>query len=311
MNPYTCPLASVFNLPVPRPALLRVSLLAVASVLIWDGGSASAQLLGPCPVAAEPLFRVLSARIPCAFAAHDQAADEAPALSPGRAFVYSALVPGLGQQRQGKRRWLAYLAVEGASWIAFGHARWSATDLRGQYRDLAWDVGRQFNGVRIDGEFPYYEAMGKFEKSGAFDTDPGTPGVQPETDPSTFNGRAWSLLTQIHFPPGANPLPGDPEYEGALADYEVRAYEEWFEWSWAGQSAARTDYSELIDSSDGYFSRASQFLGVVVANHLLSGIDAFVTARIQASGRTHTEAQIRVVPRDRRRGIGLVLQVRH
>ena len=208
-------------------------------------------------------------------------------------------------------RWLAYLAVEGVAWIAFGRAQRSATDERGQYQDLAWDVARSFNGPRVDGDFRYYETMEKFLASGAFDTDSAAPGIQPEMDPSTFNGRVWSLSTEIYFPAGANPGPGDPEYEAALVDYQTRAYAERFEWSWAGQSASWTDYMDLIDSSDGSFRRASQFLGVVVANHLLSGVDAFVTARIQGSGRNQAEAQIRLVPRDDRKGLGLVLQVRH
>ena len=130
-------------------------------------------------------------------------------------------------------------------------------------------------------------------------------------DPSTFNGQEWFLATQVHFPPGTNPLPGDPEYEAALADYRTRAYDARFEWSWAGQSAALTDYKDLIDSSDGSFKRASQFLGVVIANHLLSGVDAFVTARIQGSGRSQTEVQIRLLPPHDGNRLGLVLQVRH
>ena len=303
MNRYTCPLASVFK--------RLSSLIAVGSVLGWDAGGASAQVLGPCPVLAEQVFQALLAPTSCPLAERHQVADAEPALSPGPAFLYSALVPGLGQRKLGKRRWVAYLAVEGATWIAFGHARWSATDRRGQYQDLAWNVGRQFNGSRVDGDFRYYEAMEKFETSGAFDTDPEAPGVQPQMDLSTFNGRAWSLATEIHFPAGANPLPGDPEYEAALADYQARAYDERFEWSWTGQSPAWTDYMDLIESSDGYFRRASQFLGVVIANHVLSGVDAFVTARIQGSGQNQTEVQIRLVPPVHTKWLGLVIQVRH
>ncbi len=280
-------------------------------MLSWDAGGASAQLPDRCSALAEPLLHVLPGWTACPFRAGSQATDEPPALSPGRAFLYSALVPGLGQRGLGKRRWLAYLAVEAASWVVFGRARSSATNLRGQYRDLAWEVARSFGGSRVDGDFPYYEAMDKFEASGSFDTDATAPGVQPQMDPSTFNGRAWSLATEIHFPPGTNPSPGDPAYEAALADYRTRAYDERFEWSWAGQSANRTQYMDLIDSSDDHFRRASQFLGVVIANHLLSGIDAFVTARIQSSGRTQTEARIRLVPLDDRKGLALVLQVRH
>ena len=234
MNRYTCPLASVSRellkegggLLIPRGSLLRVSVFAVGSVLGLDAGGASAQVLGPCRVLAEQLFQVIPVPAPCPLFGKGQVADAEPALSPGRAFLYSALVPGLGQRQLGKGRWVAYLAVEGATWIAFGHARWSATNRRGQYRDLAWDVGRQFNGARVDGDFPYYEAMKNFAASGAFDTDPVAPGVQPQMDGSTFNGRAWSLATDIHFPPGVNPLPGDPEYEAALVEYQARAYDE-------------------------------------------------------------------------------------
>ncbi len=209
MSRYTCPLASVSR--------ELSSLIAVGSVLAWVAGGASAQVLDPCPVLAEPLFQVLPGRTSCLsvagrqdLVAGHQDTDGLPTLSPGRAFLYSALLPGFGQRRLGKGRWIAYLAVEGAAWIGYAHARWSATDQRGQYQDLAWDVARTFNGARIDGDFSYYETMEKFLTSGAFDTDPVAPGIQPQMDPSTFNGRTWSLATEIHFPPGSNPLPGDP-----------------------------------------------------------------------------------------------------
>ena len=267
-------------------------------------------LPAPSAVRAEPLFQVLSTQTSCPLATGSQDAAELP-LSPGQALLYSALVPGLGQRKLGKGRWIAYLAVEGAAWIAFGRKQRSATQESGQYRDLAWETARSFGGSRVDGDFPYYETMEKFLASGAFDTDPSVPGIQPEMDPSTFNGQAWVLATEIHFPPAANPLPGDPEYEAALADYQDRAYDEQFEWSWAGQPAALTDYTELIDSSDRSFRRASQSLGVVIANHLLSGIDAFVTERIRRSGRSQTEVHIRLLPPDDRNRLGLVLQVRH
>lgn len=273
-------------------------------------GGVSAQVLPPCPVQADRLLQILPASTSCPFTIGRQIADAEPSIGPAQALLYSALIPGLGQRKLGKGRWVAYLAVEGATWIAFGQARRSAADGRDQYRDLAWDVSRTFSGPRLDGFFPYYEAMENFEVSGAFDTDLVAPGVQPQMDPSSFNGRAWTLATEIHFSPGANPLPGDPEYAAALAEYQVRAYDERFEWSWAGQSAAWRDYMDLIESSDGSFRSASQFLGVVVANHLISGIDAFLTSRIQAFGSDQAEAQIRLEPRADTRGVRLVLRIR-
>jgi len=310
VNRCTCPLASDSINLGPKQCYGWASRIAVSSVLGLGAGGVSAQALDPCPVLAEPLFQVLPSRTLCPLVAGYQDADDRSAISPGRAFLYSALLPGLGQRELDKGRWLAYLAVEAAAWIAFGQARWSATDRRGQYQDLAWDVARSFNGPRTDGDFPYYESMEKFLASGTFDTDPTVPGIQPEMDLSTFNGRAWSLVTEIHFPPGVNPGPGDPEYAAALVDYQTRAYDERFEWSWAGQAAALADYMDLIDSSDTSFRRSTQFLGVVIANHLLSGIDAFMTERIQGAGRDQAEVQLRLVPSDDRRGLALVLQVR-
>jgi hypothetical protein len=323
VNRCTCLLASASRKPLRerrgpparRGCHFRAILFAAGALVAALPGShpggAAAQVLGACPLRTDKLFQAHRAPTSCPSAADHQVADTEPSLSPGRAFLYSTLVPGLGQQKLGRGRWLAYLAVEGAAWIAFGRARGSATDRRDEYRNLAWDVGRTFGGARVDGDFPYYEAMEKFETSGAFDTDPVTPGVQPQMDPSTFNGRAWSLATDIHFPPGTNPLPGDPEYTNALADYQTRAYDEGFEWSWTGQSAAWSDYMDLIESSDRSFRRASQFLGVVIANHLLSGIDAFLTARVPGSGGDQAEARIRLEPNDDRRGLRLVLRVRH
>jgi len=259
----------------------------------------------------EPLLQVLPTQTSCPLVADRQDADALSKLSPARALLYSALVPGLGQRKLGKGRWIAYLAVEAAAWIAFGHEQWSATQVRDQYRDLAWDVARTFDGPRVDGDFPYYESMEKFLTSGAFDTDPSATGIQPQMDPSTFNGQEWFLATQIHFSSGTNPGPGDPEYEAALAAYRTGAYDERFEWTWAGESVPWTKYMELIDSSDDSFRHASQLLGVVIANHILSGIDAFVTARIQGSGTSQTEVQLRLVPPDATHRVGLVLRVRH
>ena len=119
MSRYTCPLAFVSR--------ALSSLLAVGSVLGWVVGGASAQVLDRCPVLAEPLFQVLPGRTSCpSVAGHQdlvaghQDTDGLPGLSPGRAFLYSALLPGLGQRRLGKGRWIAYLAVEGAAWIGYG-----------------------------------------------------------------------------------------------------------------------------------------------------------------------------------------------
>ena len=235
--------------------------------------------------------------------------DEAT-LAPARALLYSALLPGASQWKMGQRRWIAYAVLEGVAWVAFGRARSSALDLRDRYQTLAWDEARTFAGTRTDGDFAYYEAMEKFETSGTFDVDVALPGVQPQTDLSTFNGRTWALAMQIFFAPGTTPGPGDPAYEDALTFYHDEGYDERFEWTWVGLTNEWEGYRDLIASSDEDFRRASQFAGVVIANHLLSGVDGFITARVRAAAGEQAVARLRLAPDPGTRGIGLILEVR-
>ena len=232
-------------------------------------------------------------------------------LGTGRAFLYSALLPGASQWKMGQRRWIAYLILEGVSWVAFGRARTSAVDLRDRYETLAWDVARTFSGPRVDGDFAYYETLEKFESSGAFDVDPTTSGIQPQTNPSTFNGSTWALAMQIFFAPGTDPAPGDPQYEDALAFYRAEGYDERFEWTWAGSPGEWDEYGDVIASSDRDFRRASQFAGVVIANHLLSAADGFITARVRAAAGERSMARFRVARAPITGELELILQVRH
>lgn len=199
--------------------------------------------------------------------------------SAGRAFLYSAVLPGSGQAAMGSRRWVAYAAVEVVGWLFYADARTDVGRLRGEYRDLAWEVARARPDPRQDGRFEYYEALAKFERSGAFDRDPVSAGLQPELDGSTFNGRIWNLATEIFFPAGSNPVPGTPVWEQALDYYRERAAGETFLWDWDGNTADRSNFKSLIRESDDRSQDASLLLGAVVANHLVSALDAYLTTR--------------------------------
>ena len=287
----------------------RSGVVIVASLLAFLPILCVAQVVPvpACSSIADPLFPDRGA---CETIEPVQAIDASRSLGPGKAFFYSALLPGASQKKMGQRRWLAYVAVEGISWIVFGRARSSAAASRDQYRDSAWDVARSFGGVREDGDFPYYEALARFESSGAFDADAMLAGIQPQMDPSTFNGVTWQLATQVFFPEGSDPGPGDPEYEAALEYYRSRAYDERFEWDWGGSGGEWVAYRGLIESSDADFRRASQFLGVVIANHLLSGVDAFITARLRSVASVSRGATLRLHGDRTGHRLGLLLQVR-
>jgi hypothetical protein len=211
-----------------------------------------------------------------------------PSLAPP---LLSLVLPGAGQHVLGQRRKWAYLAAEAAAWAFHLERRAAGRRYRDGYRDLAWEQARLPNGARVDGDFGYYETLRKWERSGAFDADPGLVGVQPELDPTTFNGSIWALAARIFLQGGVSVPEADPAYQAALAYYHERAYHAAMLWDWSAAPMARAEFGRLIDASDDRFRTATALLGVVLANHLLSAGDAFLAAR----GRPG-RAQLRLVP---------------
>jgi hypothetical protein len=197
----------------------------------------------------------------------------------GRALppVLSVLVPGTGQLAQEQRRGWAYLALEAAGWLVYADRRNSASAYRSRYRDLAWETARANGTERIEGDFTYYERLTQWERSGRYDRDPGSPGVQPETDPSTFNGSIWDRARRIYGVGSEDPE--SPGYRAALDYYRDLAYGEPFLWDWSPHPDARVRYASLIRTSDTRFQHATIALGFVIANHLISAADAFVSVR--------------------------------
>jgi hypothetical protein len=199
-----------------------------------------------------------------------------PSLAPAG---LSLVLPGAGQHVLGQRRKWIYAALEVVGWTVFFERRSAGGDYRDRYRDFAWDVGRIQTGTRVDGDFDYYETLSHWTASGAYDLDAATSGVQPETDPSTYNGSIWERATQIYVP-GGGPVPEtDPGYLSALAYYAERAYDTAFLWDWSGSSGGRQELAHLIEESDSRFRQATTALGVVIANHLVSAADAYLSAR--------------------------------
>lgn len=205
-----------------------------------------------------------------------------PGLSPASAAARSLVLPGWGQWAQGQRRGVAYAAAEAVAWALWTDRRGRGADLRREYRDLAWRTARIPDGERRDGVWAYYEAMSRWASSGAWDRDASRSGLQPEEDLSTYNGSIWALAKGIHFG-GGSPAPGEPSYEAALAWYRARAYSDGFLWDWGGREGELAAYRRLIRNSDDRFREATTALGAVLANHLLSAADAFVSARVPGS----------------------------
>ncbi len=77
--------------------------------------------------------------------------------------------------------------------------------------------------------------------------------------------------------PGQGPT--DPAYQAAVDYYSSRAYADDFRWDWSGDLDALERYEGLIRESDERFRQATVVFGAVMANHLVSAVDAYVAAR--------------------------------
>ena len=204
-------------------------------------------------------------------------------LGEGEAFLNSLVVPGLAQYRQRQRRWIAYAGLEVLSAMLYLGARADALGLRDDYRAFAWSAARTGFSTepRLDGDFEYYERLTRWGTSGRWDSDPALAGLQPESDPTTYNGSVWALAMDIYNLDAAAPL-GSPAYARALDYYRENGYGPPFLWTWREGSGDRHHFAGLIRSSDNRFRDARLALGVLVANHVFSALDGFITARLRA-----------------------------
>ena len=198
--------------------------------------------------------------------------------------VASALLPGSGQAILGQDRFVAYLAVETFALIRYSADLREGRRQRSEYRTLARDVARAwYSPSRPDGDFEYYERMQHWIESGVYDLEPGGE-LQPETDPTTFNGDAWLLGRQTYWENPDEPPPADsPAYRAAIEFYEQRAIRPDFRWSWRNAQLEQDLFARSISRSNAAFRRSVQDLGILIANHALSTVDAYVTLRLRIS----------------------------
>jgi hypothetical protein len=229
----------------------------------------------------------------------DFQAAEAKEPEPGKASLLSALVPGGGQWLMGRERWIPFAAVEVWAWSQFLQRRNEGRELQSRYRELAWLVARRVSaGTRTEAGWDYYEALSKFQSSGAYDMDPQSPGIQPETNPETFNGSIWVLARALFLPEGPEaPVDEASEsYENAIRYYQSRAYRPDLAWNWGGSQLHRQEYADLIRASDENLRRSTTMIGVILANHLLSAVDALVTGRLGLLGEEQRHVEVLLLP---------------
>jgi hypothetical protein len=213
--------------------------------------------------------------------AYAQVADTAAAAH-ARTWVRplaSLVIPGTGQLLGHQDRAAVYFAAEA---LVFSQYLQFAQDSRregDQFRALAFLVAqRGFATARRDTIFEYYETMERFDQSGQFDRDPG-PGFAPETDPTTYNGSVWLLARRTFWTdPDVPPPPTSDQYRNAQTFYVRHAVGPAYQWSWRDAGLQREAFRELIRRSDNAARRAQNQLGLLVANHLISALDALISS---------------------------------
>jgi hypothetical protein len=206
--------------------------------------------------------------------------------APWWAPVASAVIPGSGQLALGQQRSVAYAVAEAYIIIQALSAQRDADRQRAQYQTLAADVARaQFGGSRPIGPWvTYYEPMEKYLESGAYSLVRGAT-VVPETDESTYNGARWLLARQTFWRDASMPpATTSPEYARALAAYVKDAVTDEYRWSWRDAQLQWDVYRQIIASKNRSYQRANNYVGLVVANHLVSMVDAYVSVRIRRFG---------------------------
>jgi len=201
------------------------------------------------------------------------------------AVLASAVLPGTGQALLGQDRFIAYLAVEAFAWARYRADAREGQRARASYRRLASEVARRpFSATRPLGDFEYYERMEKFPESGVFDAIEGGL-IEPESDTTTANGAIWLLARQTYWSdPNIPPAVDSPEYARAANFYRERAIRPEYRWSWTNARLEYAEFRRTIRRSNNAYRTSLQDLGLVIANHALSTVDAFITVRLRRQG---------------------------
>ena len=210
--------------------------------------------------------------------------DSARPVSMDVRLLASLLVPGSGQLLSRQDRCAVYLAAEVYLLSRYLQLDHEATQQARRYQTLAFEVARRsYQPMRRDTIFEYYEQMERFVESGAYDADPGSAFV-PENDPATYNGSVWLLARKTYWAdPNVAPDPTSWQYRQALEFYSARAVGPNFQWSWREHSLEHQVFRDYMRRSDNAFRRAQSQIGLVLANHLVSAVDALISARLSAA----------------------------
>ncbi len=174
------------------------------------------------------------------------------AKSPKKAFLFSLLVPGLGELYSGaKKRGIAFLGIEIASWISYGIFRDRGNDIEKEFRAFAdQNWGRE----------RYLEWLSSGSTRG--DTTHVLPSKEEDIQ------QYYELIGKYdQFVYGWEDRSKGPNSDGS------------FDRTYTVTSVIREQYEDRRDDSNRNLKRASFSTGAVLFNHVVSAVDAALHAK--------------------------------
>jgi hypothetical protein len=176
----------------------------------------------------------------------DSAVTASEALTPGKAVLWSLLLPGLGDWKMGNRnRAATFFAVEGVIWASFIAFELQGQDFEDEYQSLA----NRFAGITEGHSDEFYATLRDFDSSEEYEAEIKNEGRNYDTG---------SEYLDQYFT------------ENRVADYEP--------WLWESTDR-RLQYSETRSASKTAYRRTDYMLAAAAANRVVSAVFAFGAAK--------------------------------
>ena len=173
-----------------------------------------------------------------------------PQKSPNEAFLYSLVIPGMGQLYTGAKRGYFYMAAEGV-FLATYFVLWNnASNIRDDYRDVV----RQHVVFIGPGSFEDWDPVEDFEHAARFETwnhDYDTEETRKRTGKWYWGDLNPDLKDENHR---------DLEERDLGSKYRLEAF-------------------NLKEKANDTFERAKFFLGMAILNHVISAVEARITTK--------------------------------
>ena len=227
-------------------------LILVLLLCLSPGVCLAADVLNAQPFVAFALDSKLGPRSLANQSAVTMTANQAlqPRKSPNEAFLYSLVIPGMGQLYTGAKRGYIYAAAEIGFLATFFVLRNSAANTRDDYRDVVRDHVI-FIGA---GSFEDWDPIEDFEHATQYET------WNHYYDSEATRARTGKWYWGDLNPDLKNENHRDLEERGLGSKYRLEAF-------------------ELREKANDTFERAKFFLGLAILNHVVSAVEARITTK--------------------------------